>query len=136
MANEIIVNDGGAPARILPFVAVEAVSAGDALGLTAEGSGNASKVNQLTDTELMGIMVGVALTDAAAGEVCSVVSGRGVIVRINTTNGTGGMGLMASGTAGRLDVWVAHATDEKHARPCAVIVDDPTGAGLTKCMIL
>jgi len=136
MANEIIVNDGGAPARILPFVAVEAVTAGDALGLTAEGSGNASKVNQLTDSELMGIMVGVALTDAAAGEVCSVVSGRGVIVRINTTNGGGGDGLMASSIAGKLDTWV-HATDaENAARPCAVIVDDPTASGLTKCMIL
>ncbi len=136
MATEILVNDGGAPARIIPFVAVEAITAGDALGLTAEGSGNASKVNQLTDSELMGIMVGVALTDAAADEVCNVVSGRGVIVRINTTNGAGGDGLMASGTAGRLDTWVAHATNENAARPCAVIVDDPTGVGLTKCMIL
>ncbi len=43
MATEILVNDGGAPARIIPFVAVEAITAGDALGLTAEGSGNASK---------------------------------------------------------------------------------------------
>ena len=136
MAIEILVNDGGAPCRILPIVAAEAITAGDALGLTAEGSGNASKVNQLLDTELMGIMVGVALTDAAAGEVCSVVSGRGVIVRINTTNGGGGDGLMASSIAGKLDTWV-HATDaENAARPCAVIVDDPTGAGLTKCMIL
>ena len=106
------------------------------MGLTAEGSGNVSKVNQLLDTELMGIMVGVALTDAVAGAICNVVTGRGVIVRINTTNGGGGDGLMASGVAGRLDTWVAHATDEKAARPCAVIVDDPTGVGLTKCLIL
>ena len=46
---------------------------------------------------------------------------------------------MASGVAGKLDTWVAHATDEKAARPCAVIVDDPTGTevgNLTKCLIL
>ena len=33
MATEILVNDGGAPARILPFNAGEAITAGDALSI-------------------------------------------------------------------------------------------------------
>ena len=33
MATEILVNDGGAPARIMPFVTDEAITAGDAVQL-------------------------------------------------------------------------------------------------------
>ena len=37
MATEILVNDGGAPARILPFTTSEAVTAGDVLELHTDG---------------------------------------------------------------------------------------------------
>ena len=37
MATEILLNDGGAPARILPFVAGEDVTAGNALTVNTSG---------------------------------------------------------------------------------------------------
>ena len=37
MATEILINDGGAPARILPFVAAEDITAGNALTVDTSG---------------------------------------------------------------------------------------------------
>ena len=37
MATEILINDGGAPARILPYTAAEAIVAGDACTINADG---------------------------------------------------------------------------------------------------
>ena len=37
MASEILVNDGGAPARILPFEAGENITAGDVLSIDTSG---------------------------------------------------------------------------------------------------
>jgi len=37
MATEILINDGGAPARILPYEASEAISAGEACTIDANG---------------------------------------------------------------------------------------------------
>jgi len=37
MATEILVNDGGAPARILPFTAGATVSGGEAVIMSADG---------------------------------------------------------------------------------------------------
>ena len=55
MATEILVNDGGAPARIIPLTAGAALS----------GS---------TKT------IGYALVDAASGTTASVITGRGVVL--------------------------------------------------------
>tara|TARA_Y100001937_G_scaffold17624_1_gene24373 strand:+ start:141 stop:515 length:375 start_codon:yes stop_codon:yes gene_type:complete len=78
MATEVLINDGGAPARILPFTANETIAAGD--GVTIDtGNGNfgfpaASGSN----------IVGVALTAATSGNLVNVVTGRGVILKVNT----------------------------------------------------
>lgn len=78
MATEVLINDGGAPARILPFIANETIAAGDALTVDT-GNGNfgfpaASGSN----------IVGVALTAATSGNLVNVVTGRGVILKVNT----------------------------------------------------
>ena len=43
MATEILINDGGAPARILPYTAAEAIVAGDAC--TIDGNGELQKAD-------------------------------------------------------------------------------------------
>ena len=71
----ILVNDGGAPARIMNFIAAAAISAGEGLRIDAAG-----KAALATDNNLP--LAGVALTDAAAGEHCSVITGSGVMLYV------------------------------------------------------
>ena len=73
MASEILVNDGGAPARILPFEAGEAIVAGEPVQVHTDGT--------VIDTTANFMMTGIALTAAADGAICNVVTGSGVIVR-------------------------------------------------------
>jgi len=75
MAEEVLINDGGAPARILPFTASEAITAGAAMEITAAG-----KV-KLADSDGKPV-AGFALTDAASGAKCNVISGSGVILNV------------------------------------------------------
>jgi len=73
MATEILVNDGGAPARILPFKAGEAIVAGEPVMVHTDGT--------VKDTDANFMMTGIALTAAASGAICNVITGSGVIVR-------------------------------------------------------
>ena len=74
MATEVLVNDGGAPARILPFTAGEAIDAGEPVMMHTNG--------KLLDTTAQFGMMGVALTAAAAdGDKINVITGSGIIVR-------------------------------------------------------
>jgi predicted RecA/RadA family phage recombinase len=76
MATEILINDGGAPGRILPFVAGSTVSAGDPLQLTTDDEVDAGTVSGAK-------LLGVALTAASSGNIANVISGRGIIVKAN-----------------------------------------------------
>ena len=80
MATEILVNDGGAPARILPFtasgaatlsggrlVAINDVTNGQ-IGLAATGAANG---------------IGFLFTDTTSGQNCSVITGKGVILNVS-----------------------------------------------------
>ena len=138
MATEVLVNDGGAPCRIIPIIASEAITAGDACGLLETSSGNDAKVCQLEQSDTSATFIGVALTDAASGAVCNVVTGRGVVVRINTDNVNGGVMLMPHASTGGLLIAYSQGTDAKgfDSTPCAITMENNTGAGLTKCMIL
>ena len=76
MATEILINDGGAPGRILPFIAGSTVAAGDPLQVKTDGEvepGTASGARVL----------GVALTAASSGNMANVISGRGIILKTN-----------------------------------------------------
>ena len=130
MATEILINDGGAPARILPYTTVEAVSAGDACSLDTNGL--LQKANS-GDTGFDFAYVGIALTDAAAGAVASVVTGVGVVLNINCADLGAGVALMMSSTDGRLTT----ATNAAGAPKCqAVTLENNSAAGLTKCQTL
>jgi hypothetical protein len=80
MATEILVNDGGAPARILPFTAEAAISAGEAVTAGAADGG----VILATQANLAPL--GYALTDAAADAPVSVITGKGVILSAMLTD--------------------------------------------------
>ena len=130
MATEILINDGGAPARILPYTTAEAITAGDACSLNTNG------LLQKADSDDTGFdfaYVGVALTDAASGAVASVVTGVGVILNINCDDVGAGVALMMGATEGRLTT----ATNGAGAPKCqAVTLENNSAAGLTKCQTL
>ena len=130
MATEILINDGGAPARILPYTTVEAITAGDACTLNTNG------LLQKADSDDTGFdfaYVGIALTDAAAGAVASVVTGVGVILNINCADLGAGVALMMSSTDGRLTT----ADNGAGSPKCqAITLENNAAAGLTKCQTL
>ena len=133
MATEILVNDGGAPCRILPFIASAAIDAGECVKLAASG-----KVALTTDADMP--IAGVALTDAAAdGSMCNVITGSGVILRIQcdaTVNR--GDGLMTDGTtAGQLII----TDDDENSSTVGYALEDANGGlgdadGLTKVLVV
>lgn len=94
MADEILINDGGAPARILPFVADEAITAGWPLEVTPTGKVQGSTANYAH--------CGFALNTAADGALVNVVSGSGIIIRAMCDDGTTVGDYMTVGT-NRLD---------------------------------
>ena len=78
MATEILVNDGGAPARILPYTAGSTVSAGRIVTIATDG--------QIDHATTSGTKVlGVALTAAESGNIANVVSGHGVQLNVFTS---------------------------------------------------
>ena len=130
MATEILINDGGAPARILPYTAAEAITAGDAC--TIDTNGKLQKADS-DDSGFDFAYVGVALTDAAADAVASVITGQGVILNINCDDLGAGVALMMGSTEGRLTT----ATNAAGAPKCqAVTLENNSAAGLTKCQTL
>ena len=139
MATEILVNDGGAPARIIPVVAAEAITAGDAVAFFNVGSSDA-KVKKCDSGEAWNIFAGVALTDAADGAVCNVITGRGVVCRIKCADVAGGIALMPSTTDGQLTTWSGHATNVVAGNIVAIAMEDGElgggGAGLIKCLLV
>jgi hypothetical protein len=116
MATEILVNDGGAPARILPFTAGATVSGGQFVTMQADGDlepAGAADLNSL----------GVAFVDAAATENMSVITGRGVIVNayVSGTVASGAL-LEVGATAGDLR---AYTTADAGV---AILIDSNPGA--------
>jgi len=86
MATEILVNDGGAPARIIPFTAGSAITAGYALQMGAD-----AEVDTIAGADNV-MPLGVAFTDAASGNIASVITGKGIVLN-----------MYCSGTIGRGD---------------------------------
>ena len=77
MATEILVNDGGAPARILPFTAGGTLSGGQVVRM----NGSKEIVAATTATATI-IPMGVAFSDASSGNNCSVITGKGVVLNV------------------------------------------------------
>ncbi|MDP6770528.1 MAG: hypothetical protein QF704_07535 [Anaerolineales bacterium] len=76
VTNSVLVNDGGAPARIINFEASETMTAGTAMEITAAG-----KVAMAVSANIQ--PAGFLLTDAANGEMASVITGSGIILYVH-----------------------------------------------------
>ena len=76
VTTSVLVNDGGAPARIINFEAAEAITAGMCLEVNSSGK----LLGADTDNQLV---AGFALVDAAAGDLCSCITGSGVVLMAN-----------------------------------------------------
>jgi len=125
MATEIIINDGGAPSRILPFIANATIAAGDYVGLEATG-----KCEPINVSGAKGL--GVALTAATSGNVANVVTGKGVIL---STFCSGTIATGAELTMGTTAMYLEAATtvQKQKAEAVAIYVDSAltTGDGLS-----
>ena len=86
MATEILVNDGGAPARIIPFTAGSTITAGYALQMGAD-----AEVDTIAGADNV-MPIGVAFTDETSGNIASVITGKGIVLN-----------MYCSGTIGRGD---------------------------------
>jgi len=131
MATEILINDGGAPARILPYEAAEAITAGSACTVDANGK---LQLADTGDAAAKFAYAGVALVDAAAGDLVSLITGVGVVLNINCANVvTGIIMMMGAATPGQL-ITATNAAAAPKAQ--AVTLETNGGAGLTKCQTL
>jgi len=119
MATEIIINDGGAPARILPFIANATIASGDYVGLEATG-----KCEPINVSGAKGL--GVALTAATSGNVANVVTGHGVILN---TYCSGTIATGAELTINALMYLEAATTVQKQRAEAVAIYVDSTLAG-------
>ena len=123
MATEILLNDGGAPARILPFVAAEDITAGYALAVNSSGE---VKLANSGDSEFA--VVGYGLTTITSGNIVSVISGHGVILNVYCASVTAGNGLMLGTTDGQMIV----ATNVTTKPGCQATALETGTGGLTK----
>jgi hypothetical protein len=90
VTTSVLVNDGGAPARIINLEAATAITAGMCLEVNSSGK----LLGADTDNQLV---AGFALVDAAAGDLCSMITGSGVVLYAHvdgTTDVDAGIGLM------------------------------------------
>jgi len=122
VTNAVIVNDGGAPARILNFLADEAITAGAALEFTSAGK---LQLADLAAGFLSNGVAGFALTDAADGDMCSMVTGSGIVLNVHL-DGTADIDvgddlICALNAGGALKVKVAEA-DDNAVRPQSVAI--------------
>jgi|18_taG_2_1085343.scaffolds.fasta_scaffold129110_1 predicted transcriptional regulator len=125
MGTEILVNDGGAPARMIAFIAAEDITAGDAVSIDADGKAVKADTD-LFSGELM-YMAGPALTDASSGDEVSVITGKGIICNVNTDGTNAGKGLKISSTPGQLTE-STYAADA-FSTVCAIALDDTAISG-------
>ena len=109
MATEILINDGGAPARILPFVASETITAGYAVSIDSSGEAALAKSG-----DAVFAAVGYALTTITSGNIVSVITGHGVVLNVLCDNQNAGVGMMLSNTDGTLTI----ATNAAAATNC------------------
>jgi len=133
MATEILLNDGGAPARILPFTAGEATTAGH---LVCASGGTAGEVMMALSGSSDGI--GFMFVDtAASGNMGSVITGKGVILNLACTGAvSAGDSLTAGATAAALGTGYLQAqaaTDTVYAVALGALA---SGTGYVKAITL
>jgi|TARA_R100000995_G_scaffold32985_1_gene14861 hypothetical protein len=115
----ILVNDGGAPARIMNFEAAEAINAGDALEFNSAAKLIAADTDDVPPA-------GFALVDAASGDLVSMLTGSGIMIYANVDGDSVDVAigdLLTIGESGAL-VKEASGADKN---PCAVALEANAG---------
>ena len=133
MAPNILVNDGGAPARIMKLgLALANFDAGTMVSINGSGKIHAT-LDDLPGVELQ--TLGVLFVDAVSGEPCSVITGSGIMVYLKIA---GAGGTIAAGhglshdTAGLAKI--AQSTDMRVA--IALEAESATNTGYVKALLI
>ena len=126
MAAEILINDGGAPARILPFVGGETIPAGRVC--TMNSSGEIVMADTDHGNGYKHYTMGIMMDPTTSGSVCNLITGRGVVCKVQTTAGAAGISLKMSSTAGQLE------DNDAFGKVIAIRLETTTGSGLARCM--
>ena len=126
MATDILMNDGASPARILPFVSAETITAGNAV--TMDSSGELTNASTALGAGYKEYVIGIAMLDSTSGNFNSIITGRGVLCKINTTSGNAGKALKVSSTDGRLE------DNTALGHTVAIRIEDNGAAGLNTCL--
>ena len=115
----ILVNDGGAPARIMNFEAAEAINAGDALEFNSSAKLIAADTDDVPPA-------GFALLDAASGDQVSMITGSGIMIYANVDGDSVDVAVGDMLTIGESGALVKEA-DAGNKNPCAVALEANAG---------
>ena len=132
MATEILVNDGGAPARILPYIAGSTIAAGKAVTIATDG-----KVDHVAVSGAK--MLGVALTAATENDICNVISGKGIQLNVFTSGSNIAIGdeLVCAIGASLAGMLVEKTSGAHQGQVLAIALEAGSAtAGLTKVQIV
>ena len=127
----VIVNDGGAPARIINLEAGEAIEAGEALKMHTDG------LVMLATSNLIPV-IGYALTDTAINDLVSIVTGKGIVLNVVTDAVVRGDQLSVDAAKpGFLETATAYADGTAEDKICAIALEtNATTDTMTKVMVL
>lgn len=137
MATEILVNDGGAPARIMNLANANAdLTAGLVVDINASGKIIAAADDQTGGTsKAQAVALGVLLVDATEGDPTSIVTGKGIVCNVQSVAGlTVGEELVVD-NAGKLE----HSANLETDRIFAIALDSTFSAdslNYTKVLII
>jgi hypothetical protein len=123
----ILVNDGGAPARIINFTAAAAISAGECLKIDSAGKAALATASDLP-------IAGYALTDAVSDGKVSVITGMGVVLYAMTTVVAQGNILSVGSTDGALDAATDASAD--HNVVAYALEANSVSSTLTKVLVV
>jgi len=129
MATEILVNDGGAPARILPYTGYATLNAGDYVSMNASG-----KLIQNVTSGTRGL--GFLLTSVTSGNTANVVSGHGVQLNVYVS-GTIASGSLLYALDANSDALVGAYAGAPAGNNVAIAIEGNTGGpNLKKVQVL
>ena len=130
MTTEILVNDGGAPARILPYTGYATLNAGDYVKMNASG-----KLIQNTTSGTRGL--GFLLTSVTSGNTANVVSGHGVQLNVYVSGTITSGSLLQVGDTGSSSDGLTTAYAGAVTTAVAIAIEGNTGGpNLKKVQVL
>ena len=115
MATEILVNDGGSPARIMNLGnANVALNAGTFVDMNSSGKIIAAADDQEASTSGQKVALGVLLVDAVAAQPTSIVTGKGIVCNVLVGADDDSMAIGAELTVNELGKVEATADGDHH----------------------